>query len=373
MALQSHFDTILAFGDSFTSQCGPCRLPSEELCLSTWSDLSTGLYGNPIRNGCAVNKGWNYVNFLANCTQDNIDPLTCPVRLIDLAYGGAAALKDLSTYTTDESTEDLARLQLAGQVSLWREAVRDQLTFTSERLLSVIWFGLNDVKGLTNAGLEESVEDMHAKALELQVSAQHEAIRNAIGILYEDGIRNFFIPNVPLDIAGAAGTIMTWNQMLTSRMLQWSQELSGSHFLTFDTYAMYNNFQASPSAYGFENIVDMCFLENLRDPSINCTALNNGYLRMDFVHWTAQAHQEMAKLMEHSIDRQMLKISEADRHVTFTVPRFSRSELCLFFGLLSMCVLGLTILTRWLMQGKRSRLSDKMEEQQYMHLEETDS
>lgn len=81
------FDTVVSFGDSFSSQCGTRNSIGRD--RYAWTDFQHGVFNNPIYNNCSADEGYNYLNFLTGCLGDGSDPLQSPIRMIDFAFAAA--------------------------------------------------------------------------------------------------------------------------------------------------------------------------------------------------------------------------------------------------------------------------------------------
>ncbi|CCG84752.1 protein of unknown function [Taphrina deformans PYCC 5710] len=348
MALQPYFDTIVAFGDSFSSQCGFDTVPTR----MRWTDFSHGLHNNLILKDCGLTGGWNYLNFLSNCTTDSIDPLQCPIKLIDIAHGSAVTYKNPTLFNGIESPDLSGALQLPGQLAQWNQYVRPELPAKLDRTLGVIWFGINDMHLFQAKNLEKELESKHATMLENGVSDHIDSIGDTVKQLHTDGVRTFMIPNVPLDVDGAAGLINTWNRMLRLRMDNWTDSFDESTFYSFDAYAMFNHFQAYPDQYGFSNIEDACYTAAQNDSAVDCGDLSSGYLMMDWVHWTAQAHWIMSRLMKESIlrsisqQRQNQRLLRSMAHLDMTTRRFTAF-------LAALIMISISFVLGWLIHRRR--------------------
>lgn len=334
------YDTVVSFGDSFSSQCGIRNSVTHD--RHTWTDFQQGLHGNPIYNNCSANEGYNYLNFLTDCIGDNIDPLNCPVRLIDLAFARAETSPHEIESAEGEEANTQTTLTLRDQIDEWTQKVRPNIDIQGGKTIATIWFGLNDLAALEGEGLEEKVEHEDALGVEIEILRRLKVIEDAMDILLASGIQNFLILNVPLDLIDGASLILEWNRLLRRRTSLWQSNNPGIPLYLFDTFDLYNQFLGYPERYGFTDITQYCFSARMENPEIDCSQVSGSpaYLRMDWVHWTTRAHKYLAEAITEYIVKQQ---ATTDNPGAILVPESGISRLV--FRYHKSMIMGLLILT----------------------------
>ncbi|CCG84582.1 protein of unknown function [Taphrina deformans PYCC 5710] len=290
------FKSIIAFGDAFSAQCGT-RFNREsnslDINLSSWTDFRSGLYGNPIFTDCAANHGLNYLNFLTNCTQDGVDPLTCPISLVDLAYG------DLLQGNESRAGEAGAALP-AAQLDVWRRFVRPDLTFRANETLVSVFYGSSEVS-VVSAGLAEGDPQYRT---EVEILERVEVIEQSMNALYDDGLRHFLIFNMPHHGAEVSSLTGDWNRLLGRRVGAFRSEKSEAKVYFIDTDGIYNDFLAAPGRYGFTDTDEWCATAKSAHARVDCSE-TSPYLLMDGSRWTPRAHRYLASAVQHLIGAEM--------------------------------------------------------------------
>lgn len=296
------FDTVVSFGDSFSSQCGSRN--SIGYNRNAWTDFHHGLFDNPIYNNCSANEGYNYLNFLTGCFGDDIDPLKCPLRMFDLAF--ARAETSPRVVLTSQNAADISILSLEEQLNQWTQEVRPNIELNEQKTLATVWFGLNDLAVLEGEGAEDKIEHEDALDTEVEILRRLKVIEHAMNTLAQTGVHSFLIPNVPLDLFDGAALILEWNRLLRRLMTAWISDNPEMKVYLFDAFDLYNQFLSFPEKYGFTNTQDYCVSARFEEPGLDCakTVGKPLYLRMDWVHWTTRAHMALASAIAKFITEQ---------------------------------------------------------------------
>lgn len=134
----------------------------------------------------------------------------------------------------------------------------------------------------------------------------------AIQLLYVNGARQFFVPNMPdLSLtpfglglpspasAGLQALSLGFNIGLSAALAQ-LQALPGVAITPFDTFAFLTAISTDPAAFGFANATAPCISGNLGTGGTVC-ADPSTYVFWDSVHPTAAAHQVLGEAFARSV------------------------------------------------------------------------
>lgn len=311
--LTRSFDTILAFGDSFSSQCGrnfiPCDGRSEHVDPSaprscyiqarhTWlPDYRSGddIHRSRIQNGCSANEGWNYLNYLTGCTKDGVDPLLCPVRLVDMAVGGAQVFTYESRHKGSPiSPEQALAKTIEDQVADWDSTISPLVDISFNSTLVSMFVGINEVVflGRQHAVLpdQKALHDM-----EDAITERIDALMALLDTLRQRQFRHFLILNIPLVFEWVESSEMittTWNSLLRQRLDEWGKKFPVEIDIV-DVRSLHQDMLSAPKKYGFDDVVNECSAASVGNIPEDCSE-SSRYLKMDFVHWTPRAHLHIA-------------------------------------------------------------------------------
>jgi len=216
--------------------------------------------------------------------------------LQDYALGGAGVTAE------DEDIDGLFTLgnQVKDYLNQSNQVVREDDLF-------VIWIGANNYLILPDDE-KETVETVKL------------GTANALDKLLAAGAKNFIVINLPElsktpfaqslseeDFDKISRYTLKHNQMLDKLIADYQKEYPDVHWKLYDIHTMFNKVLVSPESYGFSNVSDTCFEEDLSAslkmrPVIRMEKLYNieppsgceDYLFFDPVHPTAKAHRIMA-------------------------------------------------------------------------------
>ena len=163
--------------------------------------------------------------------------------------------------------------------------------------LYVIWAGGNDFFSSPTAAT---------------VTSAVTNLANDVGLLYQAGARDFFIPNLP-DLASTADAIKAggatqagahalsigFNNALAQTMGQLQTALPGSHIQMFDTFGLLATVRASFASQGF-NVTDGCWQGEYTGQGVLCADPSRYYL-WDDVHPTTGVHQAVGRAMAAAV------------------------------------------------------------------------
>jgi len=255
---------IVAFGDSLSDNQ---NLYNE----SDWlAPNSTSYYIGHFSNG------YNWVDYLAQ-------NLGLPV--VNWAVGGAGV-----------TTEDLVIPGLVEQVQSWQSYMTQAPNYNPANTLFTVFIGGNDLVNYDS-----------------NVATVLSGETTAIQTLINSGAKNILVMELP-DVSKApvfqidtdAATVQAEVISLRSQLVAYVQGLqaqygSALHIEIFDTYTLFNNVLANPSAYGVTNTTQSC-LNITSDSSANyfeshslrsgCNSSTvGGYMFWDLLHPTTHTHQ----------------------------------------------------------------------------------
>ena len=173
--------------------------------------------------------------------------------------------------------------------------------------LMFIWAGANDI---------------FINPLDEQVTLQAAVhVAAAVGNLYDKGARRFLVPNLP-DL----GTIpdanndpgrqallqartMLFNLFLGILLEDLATTRDGITLIAFDTFAAFEAMNDNPSAFGFTNVDDACFV----GPPLNLDSADGpfcntppSYLFWDGVHPSARAHELLGVQFAAAVNEQVV-------------------------------------------------------------------
>jgi len=216
--------------------------------------------------------------------------------LQDYALGGAGVTAE------DEDVEGL--FTLANEV---KDFLKVNNQVANEDDLFVIWIGANNYLILPDD--EEST-----------VATVKIGTSKALDKLHNAGARHFLIMNMhelsktPFaksvgeeDLAKLASYSFKHNQMIEKLVADYQKKYPDANWYFYDIHTMFNKVVDHPDLYGFSNVTETCFEDDLAanvkmEPVIRVEKLFNirpptrcdDYLFFDPVHPTSKAHQTMA-------------------------------------------------------------------------------
>ena len=240
------FEALLAFGDSFSSQCAlqhscqqadlsrlsaidrfeACRKRSTESWLPIDSVESRRIHRN-----CTANGGWNYLNYLTRCTKDGVDPLTCPTRLLDLAVSGA----EVTQYQHDYPRS------LEWQVAQWSRDVRPTLDIKPDKTIVSIAIGMNDIHQIASTcTIGEFTDFLQAEKM---IRERMTVVMTLLAGLEYQGFERFILLNVPpLNAEDSINTVrLLWNAVLAQEMIRFRQDTPWTRLDLIDVDALYGS------------------------------------------------------------------------------------------------------------------------------------
>jgi phospholipase/lecithinase/hemolysin len=129
-------------------------------------------------------------------------------------------------------------------------------------------------------------------------------VKYTVQTLAAAGAQHILVPNLP-DLAltpsypgssSAHDFTLGFNSLLASTLASLNSSL-GAHIVGFDTYSLFNQVLANPSAFGFTNVSDACYTGSYIFGGGTECANPSDYLFWDDFHPTAAAHQILADQM----------------------------------------------------------------------------
>ncbi len=265
--LQGSYSSIVVFGDSL-SDAGNAAAMYPGIDPGPTSPGPEFPYVGYYPDGIHYSNGPTWVEQLA--THYGLPMTPSLSGGLDYAYGDAATGMGMSNSATP--TPNLGT------------QMNDYLAShtPSSTNLYVIWGGANDIfQGQTNMAIPA------------------ENIASQIQTLYDNGARQFLVPNLPpLDEtpwalmtggteAVAVGELSVWfNEELAGNLSALQATDPGIRISQFDTYDLFNDAITNPANYGLTNVTSMAML----DPANAGT-----YLFWDSVHPTAYGHELLAE------------------------------------------------------------------------------
>ena len=203
----------------------------------------------------------------------------------DFAYGGATS--GVGNYVDGGSVTSAGLFGLpglAGEIGTYTSTVG----FADPNALYMVWAGPNDyVAGSTNYSLAAS------------------NVATAVQNLYNVGARHFLVANMPdlamtpdyYGVASAQQFAVGFNGLLAGDLA--GLNTAGAQLTQFDTFGLFNEVLANPSAFGFTNVTDPCYTGGYTGMTSGDTICGNpgAYLFWDHFHPTAAGHQFLADQM----------------------------------------------------------------------------
>jgi outer membrane lipase/esterase len=136
------------------------------------------------------------------------------------------------------------------------------------------------------------------------VSAAAGNMATALSLLYTEGARNFFVPNLPNigrtpeaiaagNAAGAEALSGLFNFLLAAQLDVFAATRPDAVIYRFDTFAFLEGVIASATALGFTNTTDQCILTDGCNPE--------EFVFFDGVHPTARTHELFGAAMAQSV------------------------------------------------------------------------
>ena len=206
----------------------------------------------------------------------------------DFAWGGATS--GVGNYADGGTVTSLGAYALPG---LAGEIGGYTSTFGSAdpNALYMVWAGPNDyVAGSTDYALAAS------------------NVASSIQALYDDGARHILVANMPdlsmtpdyFGSADAQSFAVGFNGLLATDLA--GLDTAGAQLTQFDTFGLFNDVLADPSAYGFANVSDPCYTGSylVANSGTVCSDPSQ-YLFWDGFHPTATGHQILANAMVASV------------------------------------------------------------------------
>lgn len=286
------FSQLFVFGDSLSD-------PGNLFNLSGGTILPPPYFNGRLSNGPI----WS--DYLAQGL--NLAPV--PVTLLPLLGGPLAGVQGVNFAVAGALTDRIDPVPALGQASdnvllaglpglageLTSFAQFNAVTPAKPDALYTLWFGANDYLGGGRTSAAIPVD----------------RIGSAITTLYNQGARNFLIPNLadlgqlpinrsnPIQAAALNGLTQAHNNALSSLLPSLSSQLSGSQITLLDVNQLFRDVTADPLSFGFTNLQTPCFASTTAVAN-NCA----GDLFADDLHPTTAAHQLIAARAIASLDRQ---------------------------------------------------------------------
>jgi len=310
------FSSIYVLGDSLSDQGNLFQATSE---------LTNGAVGLPdakhYYQGRFAN-GENYVDLLAKKLDLVVEP-TISGGGSNFAYGGSRT--DYNRVASDLGLPELppGEYYYPWSLNLQREAFVGR-NINDPEALYVLWAGANDVADITFYVLTHrlAVDDpMVQDMIDYVAEGLKQSVLAFIG--EDDGARDILfakIPDlgtVPLTkqygpVAAQAATALAekLNAAIDVAIVETLEKHPNVNIMVFDSFSVFRQIIATPSAYGFENVSDACYsgyvlpVEN-EDDVTECENPED-YLFWDGEHPTTAAHQVVASLMLQTIIDGML-------------------------------------------------------------------
>lgn len=276
-ASASTFSGMYVFGDSLSD--------NGNLYAATSSLLGSGVPAAPYYNGRFSN-GPVAAEDIANSM---IVGGSTGSDFHDLAYGGATSgIGNYSDYGTPGGSGLFGLPGLTREVSNYTSGAG----IADPNALYMVWAGPNDYV---------------AGSIDYALAASN--VSSAVQSLLDIGARNILVPNMP-DLSktpdyfgdtGAQDFAVGFNNLLSADL--YGLNTGGANVTQFDTFGLFNNVLADPSAYGFSNVTDPCYTGGYFGMSSSDTICSNpdSYLFWDHFHPTAAGHQLLADAMAASL------------------------------------------------------------------------
>jgi phospholipase/lecithinase/hemolysin len=266
------FSGMYVFGDSLSD--------NGNLYSTTYAALGTGYPAAPYYNGRFSNG--------PVAAEDMANMLGVSGNFHDFAYGGATSgVGNYADGGTVSSSGVFGLPGLAGEIGGYTS------TFGSAdpNALYMVWAGPNDyVAGSTDYALAAS------------------NVASSIQSLYDTGARHFLVANMPdlsmtpdyFGSADAQSFAVGFNGLLATDLA--GLDTAGAQLTQFDTFGLFNDVLADPSAYGFANVSDPCYTGSylVANSGTVCSDPSQ-YLFWDGFHPTATGHQILANAMVTSV------------------------------------------------------------------------
>lgn len=293
------FDTIFAFGDSYSSVCGSEAYKGPEDC-ATWATFSDedNLLSSQIIPNVDPKPGPNWLEFLTNCTHGS--PLNCDRRLFSLAVNGAQ-VGDLDANINSTS--------LQGQYKRYKIHLDRQVRWDPDRTLFVFFIGINDLLAIDYWGSEfawSRKEDL--------VDTRMTSLSEVLQDLVSRGATQYLVMTLPslenspsfkglqFDIHSSRFADM-WNEKLNRTLesilsAKPADQPPNASLVTiniFDVRGLFRDIQATPQTYGIEDTVIPC-----TTTVPNCSST---YFWYGDLHVTTRVHEILANSVKCQLNQ----------------------------------------------------------------------
>ena len=212
------YDTVFAFGDSYSAVCGRTAYISDYDC-PTWNTFPMR---EPLKSdilpASPPGKGFNWLGWFTGCYSN--DPFECNTRLFDLAYEGA------SIGGSEQGKHD-GPLSIYDQCQQFELYMDKQLRWNVSSTVFSFFGGLSDVVHLYEEGPSE---DTRIQWVDAKVIDYFDSVNQ----IFEAGGRHFIVFNVPdfstspSSIAGNqnyAPSVDLFNKALAQRVKTFRKEV----------------------------------------------------------------------------------------------------------------------------------------------------
>lgn len=290
----AEFNTIIAFGDSYSSVCGSHSIRPFNNCI-TWSSFDDGgTVDSLLQVSEPAGKGLNYLNILTDCKIES--PLQCSVRLIDLAVGSAFIG---GPFVKDREGSHF----LSQQYSWFFNHVHRNVPWNPARTLFINWIGINDITSVLFMGLNDA--DIQASfGYSIRQNMQH--LRD----LFAVGAEHLILLNVP-DRAMSpwfklhpqykiTAATKLWNILMERHVQMLAEEVNLARAVgkqisirIFDVAQLVEEMITEPERYQITDTESICY------PQDPCP---EGILWWDDQHLAEGAHRVIARSLQKFID-----------------------------------------------------------------------
>ncbi|WP_392481158.1 SGNH/GDSL hydrolase family protein [Nostoc sp. C110] len=128
-------------------------------------------------------------------------------------------------------------------------------------------------------------------------------LSNAVGLLASSGAKNILVFNLPdlgkIPLAFATGSSSNLTALTNEHNQELAEELgkfsnnSGLNLISVDVFSLFNQIQANPGKFGFQDVTTPCVVGNFQTIISVCSQPND-YLFFDSVHPTTGVHKLVA-------------------------------------------------------------------------------